>query len=980
MTGMRARTSPRLVGRDAELTAFDAALARAAEGDATVLLLGGDAGVGKTRLVTEYGRRATAGGATALSGACLELGAVSLPYGPFVEALRGLLAAVPADRAARLLGRARSEIARLLPELGPTREAVTEVGPLETAQARLFEQLLGLFHRLGADAPVLLVLEDLHWADQSTRDLLAFLVHSLRDARVLIVATYRSDELSRQHPLRAALARWEREPAAERIDLRPFDRLESDEFLAAIGHVRPDPGLAAEVFARSEGNPFFAEELLLAAEAGSAALPPTVRDALLARVEALPPDVQTVVRVASAAGREVEHELLRSVAGLDDPALLAALRTAVREQLLLVEPAALTYAFRHALLQEAVHDDLLPGERTALHAAIAEVLTTRPELAGRAGATAALAWHWSAAQDQPRALEASYAAARAAVGSFAFSDAQRHLERVLELWDHVPDPGSRTGADLATVLTHAASASSRAGEHARAVTYARRALELVDEADDPLRAGVLWMWLARSLNSLGREGTEEAHLRAVQLVPPTPSAARSRVLERYAAALMIVPRRGEARPHAEEAVTVARQVSAHEEEAGALVTLGVITAELGEPEAGLALLEEADALAERHDLWERGRVWTDRSDVLIGLGRLEEALAVAAAGVRWSRENGFLQTHGAWHAGNAVEILVLLGRLDDAEEHLRAALTTSEDGATSYHVRLEQARMALLRGDVPAVRAYLAQLPTGRPWGLVHGAQFAAPVGALAGTAALHHGDPAGALAGVVDTLDRVEQADGVRRYGADLYALGIQAAGALPVPDVAAARALVGRLRTATAGAPGVTPAWAAHALVAEAEWATLQGGDAGPAWGAAVAALEQLGLRPDATAARLRAGVHAAASGAREEAVGLLRRAHDDAAAMGAGLLSTAVERVARAERVTVGPASGAGAVGALGLTPRELEVLRLVAEGRSNRQVGEALYISAKTASVHVSNILSKLGVGSRGEAAAVAHRAGLTAAPA
>lgn len=379
-------------------------------------------------------------------------------------------------------------------------------------------------------------MEDVHWADQSTRDLLAFLAHSLGAARALLVATYRSDELTRQHPLRAALGRWEREPGVERLDVRPFDRLESDEFLAAIGHLGPDTGLAAEVFARSEGNPFFAEELLLAAEAGSAALPPTVRDALLARVEALPPDAQTVVRVASAAGREVEHELLRAVAGLDDPALLAALRAAVAEQLLLVEPGTLAYAFRHALLQEAVHDDLLPGERTAFHAAIAEVLTGRPELAGRAGATAALAWHWSAAQDQPRALEASYAAARSAVCSFAFSDAQRHLERTLELWQHVPDAEVRTGADLPTVLKHAASAASRAGEHARAVTYARDALQLIDETVDPLRAGVLWMWLARSLNSLGREGTEEAHLRAVQLVPETPSAARSRVLERYAAA------------------------------------------------------------------------------------------------------------------------------------------------------------------------------------------------------------------------------------------------------------------------------------------------------------------------------------------------------------------------------------------------------------------------------------------------------------
>ena len=521
---------------------------------------------------------------------------------------------------------------------------------------------------------------------------------------------------------------------------------------------------------------------------------------------------------------------------------------------------------------------------------------------------------------------------------------------------------------------HASSAASRAGDHGRAVTYAHRALALVDEEADPLRAGVLWMWLARSLNSLGREGTEDAYRRAVRLVPSAPSAARARVLERYAAALMLEPRRREARGYAEEAVAVAREVGAVPEEVAALVTLGVIVAELGEPDAGLDLLERADALAARGDPWGRGRVYTDRSDVLVGLGRLDEALQVATAGVAWSAENGFTATHGVWHAANAVEILFALGRLDEAEDHLRIALTTREDGATSFHVRLRRAELDLLRGEVDAAQRYLVDAPA-PPWGIAHGAQFAGPVGVLAATAALHTGDPALALRWSLDTLDRVEAADGTRRYGPELYALGIRAAGLLPQPDRATGHAIVRRLRAATAGTPeGVTPAWAAHAHAAEAEWATLEGGDPLPRWQAAIAALDALGLCPAATAARIRAAACGVDAGDRDPAVALLRRAHDDAEAMGAVLLRDDAERVARAHRISVGAAGPAGSFAALGLTPRELEVLRLVADGRSNRQIGEELYISTKTASVHVSNILAKLGVASRGEAAAVAHRAG------
>jgi predicted ATPase len=286
-----------------------------------------------------------------------------------------------------------------------------------------------MIQRLATTAPLLIV-EDLHWADRSTRDLLAFLAASLRSGRV--VGSFRSDELDRLHPLRRLLAELARNRRVVRLELPRFSRAELAEQLAGLLGADPSARLVDHVHARSEGNPFFAEELLLAG-ADPGVLPPSLQEVLLARVVRLGRGTQQLLRVAAAAGPGATQPLLAAVTGLDDQQLFAGLREAVDQQLLVPEPSGGGgYVFRHALLAEAVYGELLPDERVRLHTALAGALEAGLE-AGEAPASRAarLAYHWSAAGDPPRALAASLAAAAAAERVYAFAEAQLQLERIL---------------------------------------------------------------------------------------------------------------------------------------------------------------------------------------------------------------------------------------------------------------------------------------------------------------------------------------------------------------------------------------------------------------------------------------------------------------------------------------------------------------------------------------------------------------------
>jgi predicted ATPase len=409
--------SPTFVGRVEELDVLEAARMRAATSEPAVVLLGGEAGVGKTRLVAELAARCAAAATRVLCGGCVPVADGALAYAPIVEVLRALVAEFGTDPVRRLIGPSWPELARLLPTLG---EPQATGPPGQDAQARLFELLLGLIGRLGEETPLLLVVEDLHWADRSTRDLLAFLVRNLRRERVLLVVTYRSDETGRARP-GPYLAELGRAGPVQRLELPRFERAETLAQLSAILGAAPATDLVDAVFARSEGNPFFTEELLAAVRAGSDALPETLRDLLQGRVEALPEPARHVLRAAAVAGRRVPHRLLAAVAGLGDREQTEALRAAVAQQLLVTRFGEDGYEFRHALLQEAVYAGLLPGERARLHATLATAVAAHPDWSSGTAATVAaeLAHHWQAAGDLERALPAAIQAAGQAELTFA---------------------------------------------------------------------------------------------------------------------------------------------------------------------------------------------------------------------------------------------------------------------------------------------------------------------------------------------------------------------------------------------------------------------------------------------------------------------------------------------------------------------------------------------------------------------------------
>jgi DNA-binding CsgD family transcriptional regulator/tetratricopeptide (TPR) repeat protein len=991
--------SSRFVGRTAELGRLEAALAHAGGGDPLTLCVGGEAGVGKTRLVARFAGRVRERGGQVLLGGCVELGETALPYAPLAQALRGLGRGLEPEALDELVGPGRPLLARLLPELGQE-EGSTGLAGGSWGQAQLFEALLALLERLADRSPTVLVVEDLHWADRSTLDLLAFLVRNLQ-AGLLVVLTYRTDELHRRHPLRPFLAELDRSGRAERLEVGRFDRPEVADLLAGIIGTRPDDGLVGQIYRRSEGNAFFAEELLAATHPGAdneRSLPPSLENVLLSRVQVLPEDAQATLRLVAAAGGRVGHGLLAAVSELPEADLLAALRAAVAHQVLVPDPATETYAFRHALTQEALYAELLPGERARLHAAFARVLAERSQLAepDRVAAPARLAYHWVRAHEPARALPAAVEAGLQSEAAYGFADAQRHLELALELWDQVADADERLGLDRAAVLQHAADSAYLAGDPNRAITLTRAALASVDAAADPVRGGLLHVRLGGYLRATGGEGAFAEYEAAVRLVPASPPLAeRAQVLAAFGEALITQARFRESRRLCEEAIAIAGQIGALVEEGDARRALGVDLAFLGDLEAGVGELAEARRIVEAVGTVDQvARTFATWSGLLETFGRLEAAAGLALEGAELAASQGLGRWHGPFLTATAARALFGLGRWDDAEVLLGRAAdrVAPELAATRVYIHTARGQLDLARGRAGAAAEHLAvardayaQTVT-QPW-------FATPLFVATAELAVLEGRLPDADAAVAEGL-RVAGAD--PGYAAPLYALGLRAAA--DRAELARARrddeevlearraadTLAGELRARLSpeGVDGAvpTPRTEAQAVLCQAELARLDGRTDPDLWEAAAKAWERLGEPYPTAYARWRQAEALLLGGlGREQVEPSLRAAHQTTVELGAAPLRAEIEALARRGRLELGSEAAATAAAKpsspldpLGLTAREQEVLALVAIGRTNAQIAETLFISPKTATVHVSNILTKLGVRNRVEAATVAHR--------
>jgi DNA-binding CsgD family transcriptional regulator/tetratricopeptide (TPR) repeat protein len=995
---MRSRlTSNHFVGRVGELAEIQLAVREATAGRPALVLLGGDSGVGKTRLVAELEGRVAADTDPAplvLRGDGVEQSDGELPYAPLLSALRPLVRAChPAIDA--LSSASRAQLATILPSLDDGRQRDERPDP--SGQLRLFEAVMELIDLLSESATVLFVLEDMHWADRSTRTFVTFLARSLRQERVVMLLTYRTDELHRRHPLRPLLAELERLERARRIELEPFDRGELSEVLADILGAEPDRPLVDRLFARSEGNPLYTEELLAAGLDGRGAAPQSLRDAFTVRIERLSPEAQRLAR-AVAVGRALDEPALAEVTGLERGPLQAALREAVAEQVL-VAGADARFGFRHALLREALYDDLLPGERGELHLTLARYLEQEPD--GAAGheleRLTAVASHYAAAGDQPAALRSTVLAAGAAERVLAYGEAAHLAERALELWPRVPEPESLLEIDHVTLLGRAARAHSVVGDRNRGEVLLQSALRELDPLEDPARYAALLSRLSRTIWSLNR-GEEAVRIaeRALSILPAEdPFGVRPLLLAWLARTKWLRGRFRQAASDGEVALQAATEADDVFAEAEVLNTLGMAKVALGEVDEGVARLRRAIEIAREYDDPDTlVTAYSNLADMLMVAGRTKDGLATALEGLEATPRR--LVRSADWITMTVSELAFAAGEWDMAREYLTPPASRLIGIVLIFRLTRE-AELALGVGDDEAAeRALTGAEPlvevSAEP-------QWVGMYGSLLAELRYRQRDFDGARAAVDDALDRLELCtDDVMRI-ARVSAVGacVEAERARRGRDLrergevrdALARARLHVQRLQAASQEG-GPVERAFMLQGKADLAVASGRPGTRDWARSAAAWDAVQRPYLAAIARWREADCHVAAGDRAAAAEVARAALEGADSLGSRWLSEEIRalgdrarlglgaRTADATAAIAGTADGeadgdgAPAPDPFGLTPRERQVLALLAEGATNRQIGAALFMAEKTASVHVSRILAKLGVQSRTQAAAVAYR--------
>lgn len=969
-----------LVGRAADLTRLAGILGLepADPGNAAVLLAG-DAGVGKTRLLAELMAQATTAGWQVLVGHCLNFGDSALPYLPFSE-MFGALAARSPETAESMVS-ASPAVARLMP--GRRLLSDSRSHPERMERGELFESVLAALGWLSRTAPVLLVVEDLHWADPSTREMLGFLFARPASGPVSVIGSYRGDDLHRRHPLRAVAGEWARLPGVSRLQLRPLGNSDMRSLIAAL---RPTALTAVDISGivqRAEGNAFYAEELVAAADLGNRTLPTELADLLLIRLDTLTEPARLVVRAASVAGRQVSHQLLARVVGLDDVALDGALRDVV-ESNVLVPVDTDGYAFRHALLAEALYDDLLPGERVRLHGAYAASLSTGQV----AGTAAELARHARAGHDVSTAIRASIQAGDEAMAVAGPVEAVRHYEVALELLPGAHEAAEVQGIDEVALIVRASVAAVAAGDIFRAVALVSDRLSQRSDIPPPQRARLLHALAGAAL--LGDTGVDvlDVTAEALRLVPAEPaSQLRAQAASLHARANADRYRDDAAGRWAGEALDLARDLELPEVTADAATTLARLEERAGEPETSRRTLERAVAAARASgEVAAELRSMFNVAGLHYELGQLAEARGAYEATAARAR-----QTSRPWapYGVDARMMSALVAYVSGCWDDVTAIVDISGEsppelaGAALAGVGL---MVAAGRGEHRGLDGFAQLRPFWERDGMI---------AILSGGSAIDlHGDtgdlPAAAaahdeLVTWVTMLWRDHLFEARIRMSALLLGqmcaqaprsgarerseLASRGAELLDVADAVAGKGLLARRRRGPESEAWIARVSAEHARLRWLTGVDPPGGETLiEVWRSVVAAFEGFGHVFEVARSRARLAAALRAVGQPGEAEEQVRLAREVALRLGAEPLLAELRPLGPARRV-------APLRGGQPLTPRELEVLALVAQGRSNRDIGRQLYISGKTVSVHVSAILAKLGATGRTEAVALASRVGL-----
>jgi DNA-binding CsgD family transcriptional regulator len=983
-----------LVGRRQELSTLEAALSEARAGQAGAVLMAGDAGVGKSRLLAELVDRAQGAGDLVLIGRCLDTTEAALPYLPFAETVRQL-----ADQDEELISR-HDALLRLLPDWqGQAEPARTD---RDLGQLQLFDAMHSAITDLSSDRTTVLAIEDLHWADRSSRDMLAFLLSRLSSQRLLVIGTYRSDDLHRRHPLRPLLAELTRLPAVERLQLEPLTPAETEMFVRNLADASVSDEVIRSVGERSEGNPFMAEELL---SAYSERVPRELAEILLSRLERLSPESQHLLRLASVIGRRFGHDRLVAASGLDEDALDAALREAVLHNVLLTEESGQSYAFRHALLREAIYTDLLPGERARKHAMVARALTGDE----RPGVAAELAHHSMESHDLTGALGASVRAAFEADELDAPAEMLIHTERALQLWHAVDDP-DRVSSDALKGLDPdgmtelrltrwAAYAAGASGEPDRAIAHGRSAIDLADAVGDKLEAADLRRRYVRYLFTL--TGTVEQAYQIAQeawelVADREPSAVKAWVQAMLAYASIGLELFDDAVELADAAIETARKVQgdpgALAAQADALITrTNCVERREGQLDAARARFDEAIALAEQSEMYGvelraryiSGMTWLESGDLASALATFDAAVSRAAStGQTWSAYGLELRV---------VQVICrfMAGDWDGAEAAAELA-GEAVSGTVATRVSAAGLLVAVGRGRYDVAERRLSHLR--EHWQA--DTQVMILLGVCGADLEIYRGRPEEAAKWAEQAVHWLRQFEPWHFGALSLCALGVAAYAdmaeaarrrgderslqqALDAGDALAAVAADTMVKGIPSNAE-VGPEGRAWMLRAEAEASRMHGALDRSAWRAVVDAFGYGETYRQAQARWRYAGVLLGSGDRddRDEAAEQLQLAAEVADQLGAVPLRDAVSALARRARIGL---DGIGTEASQLLTPREHAVLALVASGRTNRQIGAELFISEKTVSVHVSRVMAKLGAASRTEAVSTAYSRGLLSPP-
>ena len=933
---------------------FQRAVARAAEGQPGVVLVSGDPGIGKSTLLQEAARRT---GTPLYLGRCVHVGGDAIPLAPLVDLIRQIQRGTDAGE---------------LPALASLRDLATSgagrVGDVFTLTRRLVGEL-------GVERPVIVGFDDLHWGDPATWDLFEHLARNLVDERVVLVGAYRTDEMARDPAMRRRTAELSRVSGVERLALVGLDRNAVAVHAAAVLGIPAPRAFVDELLRRGQGNPFFTEELVAAHLAGDA-IPALLSDLLEADIASLDSAGRHVLEALATVGRDTDPELLAAVAELDETTTEAAVRAAVDARLVVVDAATDAYRVRHPLIGEVAYNAALPTERRRLHRAVATALQEHPRFAlTTTDGAGELAFHLDRGGDEAAAFEALFAAADAAE-LIAPATCLAHLERLFELWERHARPEHRP--QLVPRLWQAADLASATGRTERAVELARRALELGDPPEGPA-----WGYerLGRFLWSSGRMGeSDEAYAHAAALLDTGRDQDAATAASTYgglAQAELMFCRFEGAEHWARRALAAADPHDVASRSAGWRV-LGVVETIAGEFEVGLAHSRAAVAADLAPHRWALANAMLAMN--LFDVGETEDALRVAHDGITFSQRAGFETSFGTFHAGFAARGLVRLGRWNEADAVLASVATLESTPIGAIELDAARATLAARRGrfelaadvanrlrrhpcdpfshaiiDATLVDVHVAGHQWDRAAALASRALSPKPDGSLRFVAHFTAALVVGTVEGTLDQLARQE-----------------------PV-DLDAVRADLGRrIDVARADPSSGSPVGGANLALAEAMITRLDDADAAAFARAAVAA-ERIGDVWLAAFARLHEADAAVSRGAAAQAVDALRAAFETATALGAEPLLGAAGALARRARIDLEaptvPVVGQADAVRLGLTPREAEVLALVAAGKTNREIGAELYVSEKTASVHVSNILRKLGVTSRVDAAAIAQRLGV-----